>query len=254
MRTADDKDVTNIINEPVTIMHEGKVKVVYDHLPFDTHKYKEVFQKIKYQKTERTGGLKTVSRIFGFSPRVALRKDFCSATALATEDPDVHEAIVELGQRIAEIYLQRAPEVYGSHEELTGEKVDDTWVIPNTPFTSGIINKNNPLKYHFDTGNFKDVFSCMVAFKSDCEGGHLIMPEYELGLEIADNSLLLFDGQEILHGVTPFKLGENGYRFTAVFYSLRGMWECLTVDDELARIRKLKTSRERKRARGESND
>lgn len=250
LRRAAAEDYTTLITEPVTLSHNGQVKVVYDHLPFDTTKYKEIFQKIKYQETERVSGLKTVSRIFGFAPRVAMRKDFCSATALATEDPETHAAIIELGQKIAEIYLRRAPEVFSSHEVMSKEKVESTWVIPNTPFTSGIINKNNPLKYHFDTGNFKNVFSCMVAFKHDCEGGHLSLPEYDIGLEIADSTLLLFDGQEILHGVTPFKLlSESGYRYTAVFYSLRGMWECLTVDEELIRIRRVKTERERKRAK-----
>jgi len=251
LRGANVSDFTTLVKDPVTLMHDGEVKVVYDHLPFDTTPYKEAFKKIKYQKTERTAGLKTVSRIFGFAPRVTMRKDFCSATSLSTEDPEAHAAIVELGQKIAGIYLQRAPEVFQKHSETLRENMkEDQWVIPNTPFTSGIINKNNPLKYHFDTGNFKKVFSCMVAFKHDCEGGHLSLPEYDMGLEIADNSILLFDGQEILHGVTPFKLlSDEGYRFTAVFYSLRGMWECLTVDDEIARIRNIKTQRERKRVK-----
>lgn len=249
LRGATDSDYYELIKEPVTLMCDGEVKLVYDFLPFDTTKYKEAFKKIKYQKTERTAGLKTVSRIFGFAPRVTLRKDFCSATSLSTEDLEAHDLIVELGQKIAELYLQRAPEMYQKHNDTTKEKMRAEWVIPGTPFTSGIINKNNPLKYHFDTGNFKKVFSCMVAFKHECKGGHLSLPEYDMGIEIADNSILLFDGQEILHGVTPFELtAVDGYRFTAVFYSLRGMWECLTITDEVARIRNLKTKREKKRA------
>lgn len=249
MRGARTEDFTELIKEPCIIMHEGEIKVIYDILPFDLTPYREAILRIKYQENERTAGLKTVSRIFGFSPRVTLRKDFCASTSLAQESPDDHDLICELGQRISAHYLNRAPEVFGSHKQMVDEKMRPEWVIPGTPFTSGIINKNNPLKYHFDTGNFKKVFSCMVAFKKDCDGGHLSLPEYDCGLEIADNSILLFDGQEILHGVTPFKLGsEDGYRYTAVYYSLRRMWDCLTVTDEIARIRGVKTKREKKRA------
>lgn len=248
MRSASTADYHELITEPVTIMHEGEVKVVYDKLPFDTSKYRAAFERIKYTTSTRTNGLKTTSRIFGYSPRVALRKDFCAATALATEHPEEHGLICELGRKIADIYLKRAGDIYKNHTLETKDRMSEDWVIPGTPFTSGIINKNNPLKYHFDTGNFKKVFSCMIAFKSDVSGGHLSLPEYDCGLEIADGSILLFDGQEILHGVTPIeKHTEDAYRYTAVFYSLRGMWECLTVDDEIARIRNLKTDRERKR-------
>lgn len=250
MRGASPRDFLELVKEPVVMMDKGEVKIVYDILPFDLAPYREALKRIKYQETERTAGLKTVSRIFGFSPRNTLRKDFCATTSLASEQPEEHQMICELGQKIAGIYLQSAPEVYGSHKQLVEEKMKTEWMIPGTPFTSGIINKNNPLKYHFDTGNFKKVFSCMVAFKQDCEGGHLSLPEYNVGLEIADNSILLFDGQEILHGVTPFSFSaENGYRYTIVYYSLRRMWDCLTVDDEIVRIRNVKTEREKKRAK-----
>lgn len=254
MRSASDADYAQLITGPCVIMDGATPKVVYEQIPFDTTPYKEALERIKYQQNERTAGLKTVSRIFGYSPRNVLRKDFCATTSLAAESPEEHELICELGQRVSEIYLANAPEVYEKHSGLVKEKMRIEWVIPGTPFTSGIINKNNPLKYHFDTGNFKQVFSCMVAFKKDCTGGHLALPEYDCALEIGDGSVTLFDGQEILHGVTPFKCEEGGYRYTIVFYALRGMWECMTVDEEVARIRKLKTTREKKRVTNNGTD
>lgn len=248
LRTASDKDFATLVTEPVTIMDGEKVKVVYDKIPFDVEKYREAVLNVKYIKGKRTSGLTSISRIFGYSPRNELRRDFCSTASMAEEQPEEHALICELGQRIAAHYLKMAPEVYGTHKELAQENMRTEWMIPGTPFTSGIINKNNPLKYHFDTGNFKQVFSCMVSFRKGIKGGHLSLPEYDMGLEIADGHVLLFDGQEILHGVTPFEVVEDdGYRYTIVFYSLKRMWECLTVDDEIARIRNIKTNRERKR-------
>mgnify|MGYP003336309376 FL=1 len=125
------------------------------------------------------------------------------------------------------------------------EKIKNEWVIKGTPFTSGIVNKDNPLKYHFDSGNFKGVLSNMVAFKKNMNGGRLIIPAYNIKLEIEDGSLSVFDGQSILHGVSPFdKKNNDAYRYTIVYYSLEQMWKCETINDELIRIRAKKKERE----------
>jgi hypothetical protein len=88
----------------------------------------------------------------------------------------------------------------------------------------------------------------MVAFKSNIKGGYLSIPEYDVGLEIATNSVLLFDGQKILHGVTPIKLlNKNSYRFTIVYYTLKSMWNCEPLSKEVARYKKRRTEIERKR-------
>jgi hypothetical protein len=122
------------------------------------------------------------------------------------------------------------------------------WTIGGSPFTSGIVNKNNQLKYHFDAGNFKGVLSNMVVFKKDVDGGHLVIPELDIALEVADNTLTIFNGQEILHGVSTIEYkNEQAYRYSIVYYSLEQMWKCEPLGDEIKRIRKIKTEREKKR-------
>lgn len=88
----------------------------------------------------------------------------------------------------------------------------------------------------------------MIVFKDDVEGGYLSVPEYDIGFELKNNSILLFDGQSILHGVTPiyFK-SQNGHRFSIVYYSLKQMWKCLEITEEIAWARKRKTEREKLR-------
>lgn len=156
--------------------------------------------------------------------------------------------VTEFGTKLAGIYYTNAPEVFSKHNKTTLDNVEGEWVIPKTPFTSGIINKNNPLKYHFDTGNFRDVYSAMVVFKKDIDGGYLSLPEYNVGMKLQSNSVFLFDGQSVLHGVTPIKRKDPvAYRYSIVYYSLRQMWNCDPLNEELARIRQVKTERELKR-------
>jgi hypothetical protein len=75
------------------------------------------------------------------------------------------------------------------------------------------------------------------------------MPEYDMALEIGNDTIAIFDGQDILHGVTPIQyLNENAYPYTIVYYSLAQMWNCGELTEEIARIRQLKLERELKRA------
>ena len=247
-RTALEGDYTDLVRNETLVLQDGRPILYYTRLDWDFAPIREVLQHIPYSVSERTGGLKTVSRVFGYQPRIALRRDFCTATSLATEHPRKNQIITELGKRVSEVYTEHFPQVAATHAEQL-KKILPEWKLEGSVFTSGIINKNNPLKYHFDSGNFENVCSCMLGFKRDVQGGYLSVPELGLALEIADRSLAIFDGQSLLHGVTPItRLTPKAYRYTVVYYALKAMWKCGPLTSELARIRTLKTEREFKRA------
>lgn len=244
-RSAQETDATILVREPSRIIDAdtGDVLVIYSTLSRESQELFNALKKVKYPVTERTGGLKTTSRIFGAMPRIALRSDFCRMAGLAKDEPMANALLLKWGKEAEKLYQEFAPDRYARHMELT-DKVLGEYRMDKTVFTSGIVNKNNPLKYHFDSGNFEDVFSCMIGFKDGVLGGYLAMPEYNVALEIANFSVSLFDGQNIIHGVTPItKLHDDATRFTVVFYSLKQLWNCKPLSEELARIRKLKRKR-----------
>lgn len=248
-RSAQETDYETLITEPTIGVENGEIKFIYDFIPdtFDTSDIVSSIKSIKYHEGKRARGLVSRSRIFGYRPRLELRADFCSSSSLAIESPKEHAIICNFAKEIEKMYFNNHPEGYNKHKEETN-KIKKEWRIGEGIFTSGIINKNNPLKYHFDTGNFTKVYSCMPVFKSEIRGGHLALPEYGLGVELKNRSIFMFDGQSIMHGVTPIKYNkEDSYRFSVVYYSLKRIWACLEIDEELARIRNKKTSRERSR-------
>lgn len=248
-RSAREDDYATLIKEPCICMDGDRVVIIYDHFDGDTRGVVSALRKIRYQVGLRTRGLKSTSRILGYRPRVEMRQDYCSATSLAAEQPHEHEVVCDLALKLEDYYKKYNPEGYAKHKEMTEGKVKKEWRIgKKSIFTSGIINKNNPLKYHFDTGNFSEVYSMMIVFKGGVDGGYLSLPEYDVGFELPNNSLFMFDGQGILHGVTPIrKKFEWSYRFSVVYCTLKRMWQCLEIDEEVARIRKVKTGRERTR-------
>lgn len=248
MRSAKEGDYHAFVNQS-TLVYEGDTLMIgYIELDLDCSDIVQALLRIKYEKNFRSNGLPTTSRIFGFSPRIAIRNDYCTATSLAKEAPRDHAIITDYAAKVAEYYQSLNPDLYDKHQTDTNNKVVGDYRVKDSPFTSGIINKNNPLKYHFDTGNFKDVWSCMLVFKRDIEGGYLSVPQYGLGFELKHNSLFMFDGQSLLHGVTPIhKNSTRSFRYSIVYYSLREMWNCLPITDELLRIQQKRIQREEKR-------
>jgi hypothetical protein len=254
-RAAEESDCSQFIKDSVIVKVNGKTVITYfsyvDDMALD--RMAEVLPKIEYQTSTRTNGLVTTSRIFGFAPRNELRRQPCRSTGFASDQPNEH-AIVAAGSRVVEkYYVESFPELAQYHKELTLQNVKPQYHLENTMFTSGIVNHNNPLRYHFDSGNFKNVCSAMLAFKHKVSGGHLCVPELDMMFEIADRSLLLFDGQGLVHGVTPIKkLAPDAHRFTVVYYSLQQMWNCEAIGDEIARMRARRTDIERRKAHNES--
>lgn len=233
-RSAKETDYATLIKNDCLITQNGIPKILYCKLTdVDTSLVRKACINIRYDKSKRTEGLITHSRTFGYNPRNTIRRNYCSTTSMVYDHPKEHSEMVAFGEKISEYYKKYFPDVYKSHQEAANEKIYKDWKIGQTPFTSGIVNKNNPLKYHFDAGNIKSMLSNMIVFKDKSEGGYLSCPEYDIAFEVEDNSIVIFDGQSILHGVTPIKLYPQGYRYSVVYYTLQSMWSCLPVNDEL---------------------
>ena len=244
-RSAVPSDCSHFVNESCIIKENGEVKIVYKELNTPCKDVVESVKAMKYTTGSRSRGLVSTSRIIGYRPRLAIRANYCSSTSTATEYPKQHAIICDYIEKIEDEYKAVNPELYAKHRSDVEGKTQKEWRIKGGVFTSGIINKDSALKYHFDTGNFTDVWSAMIVFKSGIEGGYLCVPEYDMCFELKDNSIFLFDGQGLLHGVTPIqKSSPLSYRYSIVFYSMKQIWKCLPITEELARARRMKTGRE----------
>jgi hypothetical protein len=249
-RPAREDDFKDLITEPCRLMSGENLVGIYLVIPKskETELLREVVKRVDFMRNKRTGGLTTHSKVFGYLPREIIRKDYCSSSAMSVEKPSHHAVICNFAETLSKHYKETCPEMFDWHDKLIKDKIKKEWIIKGTPYTSGVINKNTQLNYHWDRGNFPKIYSNMVAFKKDCVGGHLAMPEYNVGLEVADLSICLFAGQKVLHGVTPFQIEkQGGYRYTLVYYSMQQMWKCEDVTTEIARIRTRKTTREKNR-------
>ena len=244
-RRADLADCSRMIAEDAIVYVEEKPVLAYYHrLEGDFSVLRAALDRIKYHegfRATKNNPMFTRARTFGYAPRLEIRNQPCRKASLSMEQPLEHSVLLEAAEIASRCYRESFPDRAASHLELA-DKVLPDYRIGNTPFTSGIVNANNPLPYHFDRGNFRGVNSAMLGFKRDIEGGHLTIPELDLAFDIGDQSLLLFDGQSLIHGVTPFRrMSENAMRYTVVFYSLEGMWRCEPPGAEVRHFNKRQT-------------
>jgi hypothetical protein len=152
---------------------------------------------------------------------------------------ELNADILYFARLIDNLYKKLLPEQHDLNLKIVQDSVETEYIIKDTPFTTVNLNINHAIKYHRDTGNFKNVFSNVLILKDAVAGGFLVCPEFDIAFGQQDGALILFDGQNIIHGVTPIKMKhDNSYRCSCVFYSLADMKNCYPYKMELERVKK----------------
>ena len=223
----------------------GEPVIVYLPLGEGTEELRAAVLNIPMSSVSRSGGVTSESRTFGMSPRKPLQKrEACRPTSLAYERPSEHAFLARLALRLQQILADIAPNQL-SADSTTMEQVNEDWRLTDGAlWTSGVVNKSATLPYHRDGFNF-DVWSAMPVVRRGMRGGYLNIPEYDVTIGCRDGWVVFFNGYQIVHGVTPMaKSTADGYRFSVVYYALRGMKDCFAYAIETARGAARRTERE----------
>lgn len=188
----------------------------------------------------RLSGITSRNRVFGtVEPNKLRRRPACAPSRLDIEQPELSRALAHLAQIGCEMWREIDQDTFNVHKRIIEKKVHSDWLIGKTPFTSGVINFTAGLPYHKDSGNLDGSWSLMVALRKNIEGGNLHLPEYNTTLSVFDRSFIVFNGQSLWHGVTPFHIAKrNAHRFTIVYYAKAKIEQCGCKTDELKRVQK----------------
>jgi Oxygenase domain of the 2OGFeDO superfamily len=228
-------------NQNFDFYDENKTKVISVRYLQNKQLVKKLYYELEtkevqksFATTLRTSGLKTTSFLFGFKPRNPLRRDFCHK-AVSKKHNKLEQILEIVRTELEGIYKTEYPEIYKNHFQLAS-KILQEWRFPNSCFSSGIINKNNELKVHKDNGNIPDCFSNMLVIKNRSRGGGLFIQDYDFTIELDTGAIVIFNGQKIAHGVEKI-LNDvaDSVRYSIVFYTLRELWNCLPVKEEVKR-------------------
>lgn len=192
-------------------------------------------------------GYRNVSKTFGWAHRkVYMERESCRSTELMHKQPMIGSLLVSVADWCGRWMAAELPEVV-EHDRETLKPVLPEWRLDEGDadlWTSGVINKDSPMPYHRDGSNFP-TWSAMPVIRRGMAGGYLHLPEHDLTVPCADGTVVFFWGQRLVHGVTPMRArGKGSYRFTVVYYAIRGMKDCATFARELDTGRVRRTARE----------
>lgn len=208
----------------------------------------------KKPKSEaRLSGIVSQFRTFGFTPPVPLRRRYaCSRCTFDNVEQRSRDVLEDFCHAAEWVFRTLAPEVHAHTGQQVRDTIPEAWLMAGTPWTSGIINHTAALPYHRDSGNVQGSWSAMLAARNGVGGGLLHLADYDCYLAVPNGSISIFDGQSVLHGVTPLKAGgHNAYRYTVVTYARRGMKVCSPNPRDEAKRAALKATEaeEKRRAR-----
>jgi hypothetical protein len=202
---------------------------------------------VKYGETLRAKtGLRNRSKTFGMSPRRPThRRESCRPAGMANEQPEIHSVIVAMADRLADDLREFAPAQAAQDAAVLAEEVSPEWrMTESSLWTSGVVNKSSTLPFHRDGFNFQ-LWSAMPVLRRGMTGGYLAVPEYDIVCACRDGWVLYFPGWQLVHGVTPMRSrADDGYRYSVVYYALRGMKSCFEYALEVGEARKRRTDRE----------
>ena len=90
-------------------------------------------------------------------------------------------------------------------QKLHIDKLDPSFYVPNSVFTTITVNKNFRTAAHRDAGDLHTGFSNLTVIAKDIDyaGGYLVCPEYCAAINIRPGDLLLINNHEAIHGNTP---------------------------------------------------
>lgn len=191
--------------------------------------------------TTRMAGTHNNSRTFGYLARsVVFKRNGCRTCGGAFAGPTAHAAICDAARLLSDLLIAALPERAMDLERAA--EIRPEWRIGG-PWTSGVVNFDSPLPYHCDANNMP-CWSAMPVVRRGVRGGHLHVPALDLVIECRDGDVVFFPGYEFIHGVTPLRMKGDGYRISAVYYTVAQMRLCGSVDEELERGRRLRSERE----------
>jgi len=155
-------------------------------------------------------------------PKPHMRRPYASKSSVHSHKSAEKfvKAMTMAGREALGIMESVSKSLYQTHKESVESRVPEKWRFADL-FTSSISNFNIAAPVHQDNLNVKGALNVIITKRRNSTGGNLFVPDYDVTLNSADNSLLVYPAWRNMHGVTPIvPTHEGGYRNSLVWYAL----------------------------------
>ena len=179
-----------------------------------------------------------LSSIVGYFDRYT-RTPYCRLTRFTEQENEDWLKIVPLIKEIDNCFKENCPKTYKMQKEIADNSSQD-FVIKDTAFTTGTVNRNWQTAYHRDAANLDGGMAGMTLVGSgNYSGGYLVFPEYRVAVNVRSTDVIVMNNTHLVHGNTKLegKLG-NYNRISLVCYFRQGITKCGTMLQEVERAKK----------------
>lgn len=130
-------------------------------------------------------------------------------------------------QSLARGFKELLPWRYANQMEAAN-KLDPSYLVPGTPFTTLTVNKTFRTAAHRDAGDLDSGLSNLLVLSNNGNytGGYLVFPQVRVAVNVRPGDLLLVNNHEVIHGNTPIVLQDDvAERISVVCYFREKMLE-----------------------------
>ena len=146
----------------------------------------------------------------------------CRLTNWTARHLIAYKSIFPLCKVVSDLYFSYFPDYWLNQYDKYSKSPKD-FVIPDTNFSTLTINANFRTAAHKDKGDCKDGLTCFsVIDEDDFGGGELCFPTYDIGINVRQGDLVIFD-PHVIH--CNNKLKKDG-RISLVFYLREKLHNC----------------------------
>lgn len=192
--------------------------------PLNPEQRARAAEEVSEMQSETSYGNPVNSGIAGFFDRYP-RIPFGRATTFTRDNRAMHDRSLPYFQELGKWFEKLLPERY-KYQLSCCNKLDPEFVIEGTPFTTLTINKNFRTAAHRDAGDLSKGFSNLTVVTNGkrFRGGYLVLPEYEVAVDLQPGDLLLVNNHEGIHGNTEIiPIDEGAERISFVSYFRENM-------------------------------
>ena len=121
----------------------------------------------------------------------------CRLTFFTKRNIQKYETVFPISQKISELYFSYFPDNW-LYQYESYSKCPEEFIIPYTNFSSITVNHDFRTASHRDKGDYKKGMTCFTVKKcGEFSGGELCFPEYDIGIDIKQGDLLMFNPHEV---------------------------------------------------------
>jgi hypothetical protein len=132
------------------------------------------------------------------------------ATAYTQHSYDKFKLSFPFLQTLDRGFAELLPQRHGA-QRAAADKIDPSFLVPGTVFTTITVNKTFRTAAHRDAGDFTNGLSNLLVLSNNGNytGGYLILPEVRIAVNVRPGDLLLVNNHEYIHGNTPIELQDE---------------------------------------------